>query len=535
MLIIFTKMLKINEEINDLNDVSLVNPEEERQSKLVLICKILCDSAQHVLSSLLICLGDNASLIFLGMDKQNDISKQFISFQFGISLAYLIALTFITGIMHVLESTGKLKKLYFESIALSLLFVLLVFIPITLCSYFVAPLSSWVSFVVYLPSYMMLKFIMLINLKVLMLKKNQLVVNSFCLLLFAFHIILCYCLCIGYELGVSGLAISLNISYLLGSLVSLLIVKSSTRIFEVKNEDLEVEHTLLVAFVINLNTALYDLFHRKHNQHRNSKEFDQTHNNFHISNIDKIKINANNNAHITEQCSLEYKELASNKQPLLGTTAHSFTLKLTLNLFWLVFKLSLLSSLNYVGFTIFIFYSIFADNSEIAAVNIIIFNILIIPYLICYSFSNTHTNYISLESFSHSHANKYRFSKICSFTLLALSILISFAINYTSSFISLYYIKTEAVREQTQAVLQLYSYFLFPHFLSIMLDGYVLNSSKKIYVSYILAFIFAFNIVPAAVVLHAWFNYSFIVYWYGFFGYILLHVVTLFIYLAVSS
>lgn len=524
-------MFKKIEEINDLNDISLVNPEGERQSTCVLIKKILCDSIQHILSSLLICLADNISLIFLGSSHD---SRKLIGFQFGLTLTYLIALTFITGIMHVVESTGKLRKLYFESIALSFLFVIFVFLPIALLSYFVAPYDSWACFMVYLPSYLMLKFILFINLKVLELKKNETAVNIFCLLLFCFHILLCYFLTVGYGLGIKGLAISLNISYLLGLLVSLLIVRSSTRIFEVKNEDLEAEHSLLISFLINLKSALYDLFHNKHNQQRNSKKFDENHNNFHISNLQKNHSNVINSTQSIDQNNIEIKELPSNKQPLLGVTAHPFTLQLTINLLWLVFKLSIISCLNYLGFAIIIFYSIFGDRSEAAITNIIILNVLTIPYLICRSFSSTHTNYISIESFSHSHANKYRFTKICSLTLIAISIALSVAIYYASGYSS-YYFSSEIVQQKTQEILQLYSYIIFPHFLSIMLDGYIMNSSKKVYISYILALLYSLIIVPLTIVLHIWLHYSFIVYWYGLFCFIVLHVLTLIIYLIATS
>ena len=94
-----------------------------------------------------------------------------------------------------------------------------------------------------------------------------------------------------------------------------------------------------------------------------------------------------------------------------------FTLSFAINHYLFIFNMSAISALNYLGFALIIILSYFLQNKEDCITNIIVYNIMIISIIICYSYSNTLTNYISNESFHHSHSNKHRYTKICCFTL----------------------------------------------------------------------------------------------------------------------
>ena len=211
-------MFKKKEEINDLNDISLVNPEEEKQTTFALIYNIVSESLSYMITFLLLSFTDITAIAFLGkVNLKNDI----IELQFSLSLTYLITLLFSIGFMKILVSSGKTKKLYFEVITLVIIFILLVFIPIILVSYFFAPFGCWWDFLIYSPLFILFKILLFCNFKVLEIKKQMALVNMFSLIFFIFYALLGYILIIANDFGIRAIAILNIIIYAFAYLTSL--------------------------------------------------------------------------------------------------------------------------------------------------------------------------------------------------------------------------------------------------------------------------------------------------------------------------
>ena len=186
-------MFKKVEEINDLNDISLVNPDLEKKNCWEITYNILSDSLSNMVYLLLISLTDNISLIFIG--KKHSL-QTFITLQLCLSFIYIATLCFSVGVVELLHSKGKTRKLYFECLSLIIFITLLIFLPMSLLSYFfMSNKIAFFNFLIYISPYLLFKLVVFLQLRILEIKKAYLQVNFF---LFRYAYSTCYIIVYSY-------------------------------------------------------------------------------------------------------------------------------------------------------------------------------------------------------------------------------------------------------------------------------------------------------------------------------------------------
>lgn len=574
-------MFRKQEEINDLIDISLVNPDEEKRTNFFLVWKILVDSFNNLIFLLVITLFDNLSLMFISRENN---ANSFICLQFSLSIVYIILLSFSTGIIQILVSQGKPRKLYYESFSIIVIFVLIIYLPLSLLSYFIAPEVAWTNFISLSSFYVFLKLVFFLNLKLMEIRKMKDLAALLLIIFSIFQISLSYLLVVVANKSIFGVYLALLISYFIGTISTFIILRIRTKLFVLelssyllykeceaepwlKREDnnflvdYEDEKTAispLMSFYLNTKFAIITLFYFS-DQERSSINKNQEENFSYFELVDHISNKFNHHdrnvykslrrksSHKNSEEFDKVVKVGDADEPLLNpdlkekenidfinssreAKKRHFSIKLALELFALIFKISALSLLNYLGFCIIVVVGYHLETPEEQVTNIILINILAIPFIVCYSFSQTLTNYISLESFTHSYNNKFKFTKICSLTLLVFCFILAMIFMYYPDKIASWYYDTKIVKDHVEHITRLYTYFIFPHFASIMLDNFIITASEENYISYLLSGLFSLLIIPITLALY-YLGLSYLICWYGFFIYNILHLITLILFL----
>lgn len=514
-------MFKKQEEINDLNDISLVNPDEEKQSILSLSFNIILDTLYNISTFLLLILIDNITIVLLNKDLDNRSTSDIIDFQLCINIFYILALLVTPGLMKILSSQGKIKKLYFEVISLVLIFILLFFIPLIVVLFILSPYYSkgYMNLLLLGAPIMFFKILTFINFKLLELKNKQSYILYLNLLFFFFYFITSYLLIIVLNKDIVSIGITYIIFYFLAFVFSMGLIKSSTKTFDEKDENDE-EKSVISVYFENVKAAISDLFHSSASSKSNTGVKDKYDTDFKF---------------ISKNLKPKYDHMKDSvNEPLLNnqqSEEKKFSPFLCLNIFYNLFKISLLFNINFIGFSVIVFTSIAIEESKDIISNIVIYNILMIPYIIFYSFSTTLTNYVSVQSFSHSHGLKNRYTKVCSILLLAIAVCISLLINYQSNSIVRLYTNDPLVIENVESILLYYRIFVFTHFTSITLDWYVVSSSENIVISCIMISLFTLLIIPVCCIMIIVFGYAAVIYWWGYYYFTILHLVVNLVYI----
>lgn len=598
-------MFKKSEEINDLNDISLVNDSEERKSILGIIGNILEESFYNLIYLLVITLFDNLTLMFIS--RENDATV-FINYQYCLVIMYSIILCFSTGIIQILISHGKQRKLYYESLAILIVFVLAIYLPLSLLMYFITDFTTWKDFLLLSFIYVFFKLVFFLNIRLLELRKFQGIV-TITLVVFSFlQISLSYLFVVILNLSLKGVMMTLIISYFVATVITYVLLDWKTKLFILefnayllsKNKVVAVEKDIyemtdientnlhqskqiimmdfeedkltlpaLTAFYYNLKAALFSLFYYSSEERSNNKTKNQEENfcyfdliettenvfNHHDRNNYKSlkKRNSRRNSEAKEEIKHEntIKEGIKNdlnnentgntnnvNEPLLINNENNntyksnkhFSFKLSFEIFILICKNSCLSSLNYLGFALIVIISYYLETQYEQVTNIILINVLSVLFLISYSFSLCLTNYISLESFTHSYNNKFKYTRLCTLTVLFISVILGVALNLYSKHIASWYFDNNVVKDHVEHIISLYSYFIVPHFASIMLDSFVITASEDNYISFVLSGMFSFILIPLSMCMY-YFGFSYLICWYTFFAYNIIHLITLIFFL----
>ena len=113
------------EPIDDLNDISYVNPEIEYKSTLRLTTEILTDSIFNVLPILLLIIIDLLNLIFIGhienresvLNLKNSTNRieYFNYFQVGLAFMNLFGFAFALGVTKTIKKGNNIQKFFYNT------------------------------------------------------------------------------------------------------------------------------------------------------------------------------------------------------------------------------------------------------------------------------------------------------------------------------------------------------------------------------------------------------------------------------------
>ena len=562
--------LKPGREINDLNDISLVNPDEERKTILNLIGKIILDSFSNVFIAIIIIVLDFICLKYLSYSNSMEL---FIDYFLCICIIHTILLCLIIGVNFILNSRGKQRKLYYEALAITHVYIILIFIPIIGISYFFTPYQAWKNYLLWSPIYAYFKLIFINNLNLIYIRNYRFVGILLVLKFMGIQLSSNYYFTIILNKGLFGVVLSFICGYAYCCILSYITLYfivpkifslDQSTIISMKEDfgtidsndnsarldiDYEAErrkYNKFVSYFLNLKNALISLFYFNPLD-RNS------------SNIKKEKLNyftffdkknfKNNNALASSRESLkskedydepfnDYYEIENEINTPLIENIKSFNKSISFSLvckiIGFLMNISLLSILNYLGYAIIIVFGYHSMTHAEQVANIVIINIVILIFLVGLGLSTTLTDYISLESFSHSHSNKYRFTKICFILMMCICAIFSLILQFYTKDISLFLFDNEQVRSHVNHIISWYVYFIFPHNISIMLDSFVVAASENNIISYILGGAFSLVVIPITLILYH-IGYSYLVIWYGFFLYNIIHLCCMIIYLLHSK
>ena len=115
------------EEVNDLNDISLVNPELEHKNGLETISNILKTSAFNFIYLLLPIYLDVLFMVALIDTRQYEL---LINYEVIIVINHSFSLTFLPGLLNLLYNKSDFSNLYYEAISLSILCITFIFCPL---------------------------------------------------------------------------------------------------------------------------------------------------------------------------------------------------------------------------------------------------------------------------------------------------------------------------------------------------------------------------------------------------------------------
>lgn len=567
-------MFKKETEINDLCDISLVNPDEEKMTYFNLIAKILSQTFKNVIAILLIILCDNFNIVIIA--KHSKDNGNLLNLQYSICLIYIFLLLFSNGIYKIISSHGKQRKLYFESLVVIISFSLFVYLPISLLSIFIAPFEAWRNYILYSSIYVIAKLSFYLNVKLLELRNYWM--YSMILIFFAFliQISLSYLFICIYDLGLTGVILSKIITYYISLILSFYALKSNIqKLFllempvlkkcidsnlELKNkidqenlEDLDDErknYSAIFSFYLNLKHSIVCLFYynkldrikNETGNDINNQEKNQY--NFICKEVDvavTYKHHDHNNYLKTRKKSKEIEvfdiqDLDDIKKPLLVNECNhshkSFNLTLFIELFAFIIKSSFLSCINYLGFGLIIIFGYYRMTEIEQLSNLIIINIISFAFIISYGISLTLIEYISIESFTHSHANKYKYTKLCCFIMLIICIIISLIMFFLPESLANIYVTNKNVTDHVVHIIKWYVVFIYPHFASIILDSFIVAASENSKISLLLSLLFSVVLMPVSMVLYLK-GFSYLVIWYAFLAYNLIHLITLLVYMVI--
>lgn len=565
-------MFKKETEINDLCDISLVNPDEEKMTYFNLIFKILNQTFKNIITILLIIVCDNVNIILV--NKESNDYENILNLQYAICIIYIVLLLFSNGIFNIISSHGKQRKLYFESLVVIICFGVFLYLPFSFLSYFISPYNAWRNYLIFSSFYIIAKLSFYLNVKLLELRGFWTYSLMLVFLAFLLQISLSFLFINSLKMGLFGAILSKSIAYLISLVVSFYVLRQNIcKLFllemqvlkkcievneDIKNkidqeniEDLDDErknYSAMYSFYLNLEHSFVCLFYYNKSDRLknetgndvNTQEKNQY--NFISKEVDvavTYKHHDHNNFLKARKKSKEIEvfdiqDLDELKKPLLVNECnHSHkTLNLTLflELFSFIVKSSFLSCINYLGFGLIIIFGHYKMTQTEQVSNLIIINIISFAFIISYGISLTLIEYISIESFTHSHANKYKYTKLCCFIMLFICMIISILLYFFPAFLANIYVSDLKVNKHVIHIILWYVVFIYPHFASIILDSFIVAASENSKISLILSLLFSIVIMPSSMIMYLK-GFSYLIVWYAFLAYNLIHLISLLIYM----
>lgn len=469
------------EPIDDLNDISYVNPEIEYKSTLRLTTEILTDSIFNVLPILLLIIIDLLNLIFIGhienresvLNLKNSTNRieYFNYFQVGLAFMNLFGFAFALGVTKTIKKGNNIQNFFYNTKIILISLTLCIILPMAILSYYLlcflysneeAEVINMIyivytEFILYSPVFIFFTLLLQLNLRALELLNDR----SSCFWIFSVNIILhsiflyIFLYILNWELF--GVMLSLTFSSFISYLYSNAII----------NENV---------FLTNNNFYfLPDISEIYSNQEKRN---------------DIIKVMQNN--------------------LIAGFVFYS----------------------EYSGFGLFLLFSLFINETALT-VYIIILNFFSLLHIIGQGFSYTMRHYIrlSMSSYKHSHIGKKKYVKVLS--ILAFFIALTFAVIILSlegSIVNIY-INTKLLSNtwstNPQAlftqVITIYALIIFFDYISKILDGYVKGIDAK--TTHLLIFKISFFIlfVPAGLVLCFVFEFGLYGFWIAIYSYIFIY------------
>ena len=94
------------------------------------------------------------------------------------------------------------------------------------------------------------------------------------------------------------------------------------------------------------------------------------------------------------------------------------------------------------------------------------------------------------------------------------------------------YVTNKNVTDHVVHIIKWYVVFIYPHFASIILDSFIVAASENSKISLLLSLLFSVVLMPVSMVLYLK-GFSYLVIWYAFLAYNLIHLITLLVYMVI--
>jgi Na+-driven multidrug efflux pump len=456
--------------IDDLNDLSLVNPEIEKKSRFSLAAEIVGDSIFNIFPILLLVLTDSLNLIFVGHIKNESSHVNnfftFNFFQIGVIYLNLFGFIFALGTLKSLnKETINKREHYVHSKIIIYLLIFIVIIPLMLAGYVVlnylysteqatqsdtfTQIYIWYvykSFILYSPLFMFPLLLFQLNLKIFQIYNMRIHAFWICLLFIFLHCIISYVLIFVWNFNLKGILVSLSIcSFLCYTLTDMII-----------------------------NDNIFTM---------------------------------NGNFYLIPTMNFTWAEFYE-------TIKNSFTC-------------GAISYLEYAGFGFFLLFSYFVDHASLTT-NIILLNFFTILHVLGQGFSSTLKHYInlSMSSYKHSHKGKKKYVKILSVVVFVTALVFALVIFiFDGCLVNIYLHQGHAnISEKFNQIAYFYAIIIFFDYLSQVLDGYVKGINTKTYLLfYKLAFLLFF--LPLGLGLCFAYNLGIFGFWLATYLYIVIYTV----------
>lgn len=477
------------EPIDDLNDISYVNPEIEDKSNFMLTIEIFKESIFNVLPILLLILTDGLSLMAIGhgyRDKVLEVTNsssgtssesysnlEYFNF-YAIAVVYLNLFGFIfsLGTIHrvkkehynflitshtPMSSPSPLTKHYITLKCLIVTLTLLIIVPLVYASYFILTYiydsqldeernnliwHMYTNFLIFTPIFLYTQLLLQLNIKVLQIYNQK----STCLAIFLLHLLL-HCLClyifvIRLNMGVFGVVVSITAATLVSYIYS--------------NYRLINSRLLMIGFTAPAFENFYFIC--------NYSDLST----FILNNIDNL---------------------------------NSY------------FVAGVFTYLEYAGFGFFLIFSYFISPAALTT-NVILYNFIAFLHSFGKGFSHTLRHYVQLStsSYKHSHIGKKKFIKFLSIDAFILALMFAVIIltldeDIPSLFLCLKQPEEVVIPNLFSQICNFFALIIFFDYISKVLDGYVKGIDAK--TTHLLVYKISFLVIFLPTGLILCFNYDF--------------------------
>jgi Na+-driven multidrug efflux pump len=469
------------EPIDDLNDISYVNPEIEYKSTLRLTTEILTDSIFNILPILLLIIIDLLNLIFIGhmgnttsasnLSESPNHIKYFNYFQVGVAFMNLFGFAFALGVTKTIKKGNNIQKFFYNTKIILITLTLCIILPMAILSYYLLSFLYanedpevinmiyfvYTNFILYSPIFIFFTLLLQLNLRALELLNDR----SSCFWIFSVNIIL-------HSLFLYIFLYILNWE-IFGVMLSLILSSFISYIYS--------------NAVINENVFI-----------------------------------TNNNFYFLPEIS-EFYSYPEKRDDLIKVMQNN-----------LIAGFVFYS--EYSGFGFFLLFSLFINETALT-VNIILLNFFSLLHIIGQGFSYTMRHYIrlSMSSYKHSHIGKKKYVKVLS--VLAFFIALTFAVIILSldgSIVNIYLntkLLTSSGRTSPQSlfsqVITVYALIIFFDYISKILDGYVKGIDAK--TTHLLIYKISFFVVfvPVGLVLCFASDFGLYGFWIAIYAYIFIY------------
>jgi Na+-driven multidrug efflux pump len=454
------------EPIDDLNDISYVNPEIEHKSNFALALEILIDSFFNIFPILLLTIVDAISLIVIGhLNEEANPALNFSYFNFfQIAVVYLNLFGFIFA-LGTLKSAKKeifnIQEYYLNTKILLICITCLIILPMSFFSIYILEFlygeegevtikMLWYvyeNYLMYAPIFAFFQLLLQLNLRILQIYN----VKSTSLMIFSLHIFLhlifSYLFVHHFGMKVSGIMLSL----------------------------------IITSFICYIYTNIF----------------------------------INNNLYIIKNFFFF---------PSLNIDSNSF-----MNTLKTDFITGIIAYLDYAGFGFFLLFSYFINETSLTT-NIVLMNFFSFLHTIGNGFSSSLKHYIQLStsSYKHSHVGKRKFIKILACLVFVIALLFSMIILFfDGSIVQIYLcttnLNTLQISHDFTEIANFFALIIFFDYISRVLDGYVkgIDANTTHLLFYKVSFLIIF--LPLGLVLCFVYNFGLLGFWAVTYIYIVIH------------